>query len=305
MHDLDVLKLDGRLLKLFLAVYDNGSVGVAAEVLELNQSTVSHGLDRLRNGLGDPLFVKSGRGITPTDFSILIAPNIREIVGLLEGLNQDTTFVPSKEETPITIAANISELITELKALRICVEQKAPSLRMRFIELGSRENIEPLLERGKADVVISARPTNYSRALCWTEFITDKNMCFFDPKHRRPIASLEDYSNAKHAVLDFGGSRMSNVEVMLERLAIDRTIHLSAPNTFCLGQLMAGTDCVATMQSRLSRSVLNHLAFCAPPFPLPEVRFDLVWHKRSDTSSRNQWIRDTLLTSRESPGLGA
>ena len=298
MREADVSKFDGRLLKLFLTVYDTGSVSRAADLLDLNQSTVSHGLDRLRSGLGDPLFVKFGRGIRPTEFAAFVAPTIREIVALLEGLRQKRSYDPSKDDKALTIAGNISELIPEIVTLRQSIALQAPQLELRFIELGSRENIEPLLETGQADVVITARLTAYSSALCWSDFIHDRNVCFFDSRRRGPVASIEDYASAKHAVLDFGGSKLSTVALKLNELSISRNIQLSAPNTYCLAQLMTGTDYVATMQSRLSGSVFRDLSYCEAPVPLPDVYFDLVWHKRSDASPRNQWIRELVSRSK-------
>jgi hypothetical protein len=50
---------------LLLAVVEEGSVTRAAQRLGVTQSAVSHLLDKLRAIVGDPLFVKSGRGIVP------------------------------------------------------------------------------------------------------------------------------------------------------------------------------------------------------------------------------------------------
>ena len=50
---IDELDLDYRLLRLFLTIYDEGSVTAAANRLGVGQPTVSHGLDRLRQMIGD------------------------------------------------------------------------------------------------------------------------------------------------------------------------------------------------------------------------------------------------------------
>ena len=66
MNDFDWYALDARLLRLLVAVAQTGSVTAAAQRLGVTQSAVSHQLDRLRAIVGDPLFVKSGRGIVAT-----------------------------------------------------------------------------------------------------------------------------------------------------------------------------------------------------------------------------------------------
>ena len=48
MSTYDHLDLDGHLLTLLLAVYDEQSVTRAAQRLGVTQSAVSHGLDKLR-----------------------------------------------------------------------------------------------------------------------------------------------------------------------------------------------------------------------------------------------------------------
>ena len=66
MSAIDHSDIDGRLLQMLLAVTEERSVTRAAARLDVTQSAVSHQLDRLRAITGDPLFVKSGRGIVPT-----------------------------------------------------------------------------------------------------------------------------------------------------------------------------------------------------------------------------------------------
>ena len=68
----DHLDLDGHLLQLLVAVHEEGSITRAAQRLGVTQSAVSHLLDKLRGIVGDPLFVKSGRGILPTAMADLL-----------------------------------------------------------------------------------------------------------------------------------------------------------------------------------------------------------------------------------------
>ena len=50
-----------------------GSVTRAASALTMTQPAVSNALARLRDALGDPLFVRSGTGIRPTQRAVLDA----------------------------------------------------------------------------------------------------------------------------------------------------------------------------------------------------------------------------------------
>jgi hypothetical protein len=71
MSGIDHLRLDGNLLQFFVAVMETGSISNAAERLNLSQSAVSHQVEKLRAIVGDPLLVKSGRGIVATARAML------------------------------------------------------------------------------------------------------------------------------------------------------------------------------------------------------------------------------------------
>ena len=66
MSKSDWKDLDANLLRLLVAVVEEGSVTGASQRLGVTQSAVSHLLNKLREIVRDPLFVKSGRGIVAT-----------------------------------------------------------------------------------------------------------------------------------------------------------------------------------------------------------------------------------------------
>jgi DNA-binding transcriptional LysR family regulator len=84
MSKFDYSDLDGHLLQLLVAVVEVGSITGAAQRLGVTQSAVSHLLDKLRAITGDPLFVKSGRGIVATAHAQQLAEQARELLSSLE-----------------------------------------------------------------------------------------------------------------------------------------------------------------------------------------------------------------------------
>ncbi len=73
MHEIDLAQFDLNLLKVFLALIEEGSVTSAGDRLGQAQSTVSHSLARLRESFNDPLFVRSVRGLEPTPLATACA----------------------------------------------------------------------------------------------------------------------------------------------------------------------------------------------------------------------------------------
>lgn len=298
MDKIDTLMLDGRQLKLFLAILEEGSVSKAAERFGLNQSTASHHLERLRRSLGDPLFVKLGQRITPTDHAISLAPRVRELVAAIEGLRAETGYHPSSDDRTITIAANTAECMPMLCAFRAYLAKEAPQAPLRLLELGSRARIEALLESGAADLVLTIRAERYPTSLNRLEYSTDRLVCYFDPSVRGPVHTPEDYCRSEHAALDFGGPRKSTVESAIERAGFSRHVQLAAPDVHALARLMVGTKLITTFQSELRMSAFSALECCEVPLAMPPVHHDLVWHRRLDASLRNQWLRDAVLACR-------
>ena len=99
MRKFDWSDLDARLLQLLVAVVEAGSITGAAQRLGVTQSAVSHLLDKLRGITGDPLFVKSGRGIVATARAEALGAQARELLGALERFARSGEFDPARWKT--------------------------------------------------------------------------------------------------------------------------------------------------------------------------------------------------------------
>src|SRR5690348_12329060 len=73
-------RADLNLLVLFEAVLEESHVGRAAERLHLTPSAVSHGLGRLRQLLNDPLFLRTPKGVVPTDRARNLARPVADVL---------------------------------------------------------------------------------------------------------------------------------------------------------------------------------------------------------------------------------
>src|SRR5690554_2880017 len=91
------LNLDVAALQTLRVVYDTASFTRAAELLEVNQSTISYTMDRLRHMFDDPLFLRSGRGIVATTRCAELAERAREILSQLDAIRHPQSFDPAAE----------------------------------------------------------------------------------------------------------------------------------------------------------------------------------------------------------------
>ena len=69
--------LDWTLLRSFLAVVEAGSLSAAALQIDAGQPTLSRHIRELETELGVPLFVRSARGLEPTDAALVLVDDAR------------------------------------------------------------------------------------------------------------------------------------------------------------------------------------------------------------------------------------
>lgn len=304
MRNADISQINGRILRIFLTVHDLKSVSKAAHQLDISQSTVSHNIEKLRGILGDSLFIQSGRGIIPSAHTEQMVPKVRRLLADMEALVDLGDYGPQDDDEPFSIAANGSTLAYEVTKIRDAIWKQVPDKTVIFRELGSRHNVETVLDNGSANIAIAVRSTNYSQSLQHQLLSTDQMVVFFDASIRGPVLSVADYCNARHAALDFGGSSRSELTISLEKQGLSRNISCMAPNVWLLADMVRGTDLIATLPSQLGQSTFSGLQSCPLPFSQSELHFDLLWHRRYDNSARLKWLRNLICDTMKTPVSG-
>ena len=298
MESFDLFRLDGHTLRVFASVCETGSVSRTAEAFDLNQSTISHTLDKIRTAVRDPLFVKSGRGITPTEKALAILPRVQKILADIEGLVAPEKYDASFDFKPVVIAIPTPALLSDMKRLHANLLATEPELLFVLKRMAPSSNVPTLLANDEADLAITVSGFRYPVTLNHCRYGEDELVVYYDPESRAPVRTVDEYSEARHAVVSFGSSGKSVVERALAEAGMKRKVSLAAPTTSMLGELIKGTDFIATMPRRLAQSAYRDLAFCAPPIEMPTMYYDLVWHRKYEHSGRNTWLRKLVLDSR-------
>jgi DNA-binding transcriptional LysR family regulator len=122
---------DIRLLRVFDALASEGSVTRAAARLNLTQSATSQALGKLREALGDPLFVRVGQSMLPTTKASVMAVQVREALRLMsEALDAATVFDASKSRRAFRIAASDYALSILLPELCRRTSRSAPGIQI-------------------------------------------------------------------------------------------------------------------------------------------------------------------------------
>ncbi|MDC6130834.1 LysR family transcriptional regulator, partial [Burkholderia gladioli] len=93
------LRLDLNLFRVLDAIHSHGGISAAARTLHLTQPAVTHALNRLRAHFDDPLFVRQGNRMTPTERTrAMIGEVQRHLKGLQAAAQAQARFEPATLE---------------------------------------------------------------------------------------------------------------------------------------------------------------------------------------------------------------
>ncbi len=291
MSEFDHLDIDGKLLRLLLAVLEHGSVTRAAQQLDVTQSAVSHQLDKLRNIVGDPLFVKAGRGIVATARAEALAVRARALLDDLRRFADPEQFDPSRAEVTLTVAANDLQRDLLLPGLLKRLRDVAPGLRLAVIPSGVPT--AQMLRDERCQLVLSPRPPDGSD-IVQKRLFTDRYLVFFDGSVRAAPRSSGDYLGAEHVTVVHEDGRRLDVDQWLERNGVTRNVVAVVQNFAGIASFVRGSRMIATMPGLLRCDLLRDLAHARPPIAVPEMPMYAVWHRRHHLDPFHQWVRREL-----------
>ena len=134
-----------KLLQLFDVLYEVRSVTRAAGRLGQSQPTISIWLGRLRQQVGDPLFVRIPGGMTPTPRADALIGPCREILASLSRLTStEPAFDPATAGRRFRICMTDASHITLLPTLLVELRRQAP--RARLVATGIDKRTEQALQ---------------------------------------------------------------------------------------------------------------------------------------------------------------
>nr|WP_310374545.1 LysR family transcriptional regulator [Rhodoferax ferrireducens] len=291
MSKFDYSHLDGQLLQLLLAVLEEGSVTRAAQRLGVTQSAVSHLLDKLRGITGDPLFVKSGRGIVPTARAEALAQPARLLLEDMQRLATPEQFDPASLQACFTIAANDMQRDLLLPALLRRLRLQAPLVRLHTIPSGVPS--AEMLRDGSCQLVLSPRPPDATDIVQKRLFETPYRV-FYDARVRAAPDTLADYLASEHVSVLYHPRRMLDIDQWLQAQGVLRRMAATVPGFAGIAAFLQGSPWLASVPGLLGQGMLQGFASCALPLPCPSLPMYMLWHLRHQHDPVQRWLRQSL-----------
>lgn len=296
---------DFGLLSTLDALLQEASVTRAARRMSLSTPAMSHALARIRERLGDPVLVRSGRGmlLTPRAESLkarvhAIVEDARLTLAAEEAFvasDLSRTFVVHGSDYVLTVLGGVVDRILHVEAPGVC---------LRFMP-NSPDDPVHLREGGShlAVGIYGDLPQEMrSRAL-----LTDRFVCVVREGH--PVVgkrlSMKQFLDLPHIQVAPRGTPGGYVDDLLREKGWERKVSRAVPYFMTALQLTSQTDYLLTISERIAKQLAPRfgLKVLEAPLEMRPYALSLVWHPRFDGDAAHRFLREVFArAAREAAG---
>ena len=295
-------KIDLHLIRVLHTVLTERSVSRAALRLGMYQPAVSAALKRLRELSGDPLLVRSGSGMVPTDAALRMVEPSASILRAAEVMfSAARTFDPQTSATTFRVAASdfldplfLPQLVSQIKA-------QAPLCHIEIHPLSAYSDYQGQLAQGDVDIVIGnwLKPPD---DLHLGKLFEDEVVCLVSNDHPavRRGWTLESWLEGEHiAPTPTHPGARGVIDDFLEGQGLARNITARCAHFGLIPAMVAGTLLVLTTGRQYCERFTNRLAvtILECPVPFPQLMYYQLWHERTHVSAAGSWLREQVKTA--------
>jgi DNA-binding transcriptional LysR family regulator len=292
-------KIDLHLIRVLHTVLTERSVSRAAIRLGMHQPAVSAALKRLRDLSGDPLLVRSGSGMVPTDAALRMVEPSASILRAAEVLFTDARgFEPRTATNTFRVAASdyldplfLPQLMAQIKA-------QAPLCHVEIHPLSADSDYHAHLGQGDVDVVIG----NWLTApddLHMGRLFGDEVVCLVAKDHPavRRKWDLAGWLAAEHiAPTPTHPGAKGVIDEHLDALGLQRNITARCPHFGLIPAMVASSLLVMTTGRQFCERYVDQLPLkiLECPVDFPRLMYYQLWHERTHSSSSAKWLRERV-----------
>lgn len=290
----DLRNIDLNLLKALDALLDERSVTRAAERLSLTQPAMSGMLTRLRESFNDPLFVRSQRGVVPTQRALELGGPVKQMLADIAVLLTPTEFDPATATMTISIAATDYALQAVAVPFVLELKRRAPHIRVALLPI-EHQHLHTQLERGDIELVLLS-PLNSPPDLHARRLYDEHYVCVMRADHPAAQAplSLDEFCRLEHALFSYNGGCFSGVtDDALAKVGRKRQVMLSVKSFLVMTNIIRASDLIAVVPKRLVDN-LEGLVTQDTPLPVEGFALAAAWHPRTHKDPAHRWIRELL-----------
>lgn len=289
---------DLNLLIALDALLTEGSVAGAARRMNLSAPAMSRTLGRIREVLGDPVFVQSGRNMVPTPRALEMRERVRQAVEdasslLVPGMDVDLTGI----ERRFSVRANDIFVGMYGGQLLDAMNRDMPRATLRFTP--EEDDLDgEALRSGRIDLLVNpyrpVGPEMRLQPLFFTRFvgIARQGHPFFDGP-----ASAERFVRWQHIGVSRRGRTRGPIDEALEAMGLSRSVPMVVPTPYAGVFALLRSDLILPLPNQLAEGVVGAglgVRLFELPVPLEAVPISQTWHPRWQNDPAHRWLRRTI-----------
>ncbi|HEV7277186.1 MAG TPA: LysR family transcriptional regulator [Devosiaceae bacterium] len=296
--------LDLNLLRIFDVMMMELSTVRAGGRLGLTQSAVSAALGRLRQILGDDLFVREGNRMVPTPRALALQEPVRTALRQIEGaLSAAAGFDPATADRDFVLAGSDYVSTFLMPRLARVVRPEAPGVTLQMLDVPPQQAFS-FLSEGRVDVAVERQmetPDWIGNAALYRSFVV------VVARKGHPVLSLqgvapgecippEVYCAIPQVVLSTDGTKTGSVDPELRRLGFSRSVRMTVPHFHAVAIAVASSDLLGNIPVHFARYAarLLDLHLYLPPFDPRTIEMRMYWHRRLERDPGHAWLREKI-----------
>jgi DNA-binding transcriptional LysR family regulator len=291
--------LDLNLLRVFDAIYTTGSVTAAAAILHLTQPAVSKQLNRLREILDDPLFVRTLEGMAPTPRAEALVGTIhRALSEVRTAFDSQVGFDPMTSARTFRIFMNDAGQMALLPRVISLLGAEAPNVNLETVQMPSLRMRAVGLESGDVDLAVGYFENFDGSIRCQVLFeewyvgmVREGHPSIHDD------LSFELFLKASHLIYQPSGGGHGSQETFVDKAfwaaGVTRRVAIRLAHAVGISSMVSNTDHLVVVPHRLAEACarLVQVKILDLPIEIPRFHVAQYWHDRFHSDPANQWLR--------------
>ena len=292
-----ISSFDLNLFVILNAIYTEGSLTKAAEVVGITQPAVSNALSRLRERFNDDLFVRTGSGMVPTQKTENIIKDIQNALTLMQhSVNEPDTF--DEKATTRTFKLSLGD-ISEGRVLPYIMKEIDKNA--KNISVGSyaykRSDQVHALATNNLDFVVDPVIPASDEINSFKVFEDD-----FVAIHREghPISEIEnptidDILAQDHLHVSSRKRGLHLIDVELDKIGYRRKVALRCQHFLIAPTIIKSTDMLLFATRSFAKA--HNLPFLEIPAEIPSMEYFLIWHKSDEGDGGHIWMKELIINA--------
>jgi DNA-binding transcriptional LysR family regulator len=294
MREVHLRNVDLNLLPALQALLEERHVTRAAKRCFLSQPAMSRALDRLRETLGDPLLVRTGRAYERTVRGERVLRELESIMRRLEAMVEEEEFSPARSQERFRVAMTDHGSMVLIPPLMERIRTVAANVRIE--ESAWNDRVYEDVVAGRIDIALSAEasPSGLQSEVLYKEDFVCLAGCAQRIRARR--FTLKQYLALPHAVVETWAGQQTPVDRPLAELGLKRNAVLRGPFFVPTIFTVARSDLILTVPRRLGRIAATTAAVrvVEAPREIKGLTYFMAWHPRLTTEPAHVWFRQQL-----------